>query len=121
VTYLPIWDVDRLAKFDSLAGCLRAATQDDRVRRPAYLLIRCETTAQRRVCVTTANGEQEATIHVQPAIRTPSIKHPLGHAPTDTVIGPVVGMITYLPTAGGLRVLAYEITGKDQAHGPQDR
>ena len=114
MTYLPIWDVDVLAaRVDLGPDVLKTATQDDRLRRPAMLLVRCETTAQRTVCVTLASSGEEAEISVRPATRTPSVKHPLGYAPADTVIGPVCGSITWLPTARGLRVLAYEITGKD--------
>lgn len=116
MTYLPIWDVDVLAaRVDLGPDVLKAATDDDRLRRPAYLLVRCETTTRRTLCATTVSGE-ETYIVVTPAQRQPSLKHPLGCAPIDTVIGPVQGHITYLPTPRGLRVLAYEITGKDHGN-----
>src|SRR5215471_6291 len=110
--FLTIWPADQLDQLDSLADVLTRATDDDRVRHPCYLLVRSDTTAHRTVCVTSALGG-ETTIHVQPAARQSSVRHPLGHAPMDTVIGPVVGSVSYLPTPRGLWVLAFENPGKD--------
>jgi hypothetical protein len=114
VSYLTVWPAETLGEMESLEEALRQATDDDRLKRPAWLMIRSDTTARRTVCVTTVSGA-EAYVHVKPAVRNPTIKHPLGHAPSDMVIGPVVGMITYIPSTKGLRVLAF-----DQSEGSHD-
>jgi hypothetical protein len=114
---LVIWDVDELARREDLDGVLVRADYDHRLTRPAMLLVRSETTARRTICVTTPEGSEAAAVEIRPAVRTPSVKHPLGKAPMDSIIGPVgAGLITYLPSARGLRVLAYDIPGKDHGH-----
>jgi len=115
MSFLTIWDAAQLDGLDSLADVLARASDDDRVRHPCYLLVRSDTTAARTVCVRSALGG-ETMIHVQPAARAPSVKHPLGHAPVDTIIGPVTGSVSYLPSPRGLWVLAFENPGKDHDH-----
>jgi len=113
---LTIWDVDELARRVDLGGVLVPADNDHRLTRVAMLLIRSETMSRRTVCMVSPSG-CEAQVTVAPAVRQPSVKHPLGHAPSDTIIGPVgPGPITYLPSTRGLRVLAYDIPGKDHDH-----
>jgi hypothetical protein len=109
---LRVWDLDYLAGLDDLTEPLVRADNDHHLDTPAMLLIRSETAAWRQVQVTTLT-EGEAVVAIHPATRAPSVKHPLGRAPMDTVIGPVVGLVTYLPSTRGLRVLAFTPPGKD--------
>jgi hypothetical protein len=103
---LTVWAVDDLPA-DDLSEVLVAADNDHRLARPAWLLVRSSTCQARSLAMVTPGGA-EASAPIFPAARQPSVKHPLGRAPRDTVIGPIgAGPITYLPATRGLRVLAF--------------
>jgi hypothetical protein len=104
---LTIWPVAELAKLDDLTEALARADNDHRLTATAMLLVRSDTARPRMVQAVSAEGE-EVTLSVAPATLRATIKHPLGHAPQDTVIGPLgPGPVTYFPSTRGLRVVAF--------------
>jgi hypothetical protein len=104
---LTIWPVAELAKLDDLAEALVRADNDHRLPGPALLMVRSDTTQPRSVQAISPGGE-EVVLSVAPATLRATVKHPLGHAPHDTVIGPLgPGPVTYLPSTRGLRVVAF--------------
>ena len=106
MTDLTVWP---LADLDGqeLHTLLVAADNDHRLTRPAQLLVRNESLRHRQVQVTTPGGA-EANLTVPPASARPTLRHPFAQEPHDTVTGPVgPGLVTYLPSTRGLRVLAF--------------
>jgi hypothetical protein len=110
---LPVYHIDDLPDGD-LGECLVAADNDHRLTAPALLLVRSEARQARTVCFVLPGG-LEGSASIPPASVRPSLRHPFGQEPTDTVIGPLgAGPVTYLPSPRGLRVLAYTREGAGQ-------